>query len=175
MIWKPIEGTKVIGFGHRARNGKDTAANFICDAFGASKFSFSDALYDVARVVFGMKEKDPALLQVLGTDVFRKRDPEIWVNTLYYKLKDKAPRIAVIPDVRFINEAELIKSLGGILIKITRLNPDGTPFVALDRDPNHPSEMALNDYVGWDWRIEAKTVQGLIAAVSDICKEDLKL
>lgn len=161
MSWKPIEGLKVIGLGHKARQGKDTTANWLVKHRGAIKLSFADALYDVARVVFGMKDKDPALLQVLGTDVFRKKDPDVWVNNLYYKLKDKAPALVVIPDVRFVNEAEMVKSLNGALVKIQRLNPDDSQFLAADRNPNHPSECALNDYIGWDFTLTAQNVPQL--------------
>lgn len=152
-MYKPIEGTLIIGVGHKARQGKDTLATYLISNYRAEKFAFSDALYDVARVVFGMKEKDAPLLQTLGTNVFRHTDPDIWVKTLYYKIKDRHPAIAVIPDVRFPNEADFVKQMGGVLIKVSRLNPDGTQFVTTDRDPNHPSEIALDNYKDWDYEI----------------------
>lgn len=51
----------------------------------------------------------------------------------------------IITDVRYKNEADAIKSLGGILIRVdrnTELNDD------------HISETALDDYDGWDYVID---------------------
>lgn len=155
--FNPIHGVKVIGVGHKARQGKDTIAGHLVRNYGATRMSFADALYDVARVVFGMKEKDGPLLQVLGTDVFRKKDPEIWLSTLYFKIQDQKPALVVIPDVRFPNEVEMIKSMGGDTIKIERTHKDGSPFRATDRPLNHPSEIALDDYKDWDYVITAKS------------------
>ena len=157
LKYPPIKGTTVIGIGHKARQGKDTTATIIerlVDG-GMLRFGFADALYDVARAMFGMTEKDAPLLQVLGTDVFRRKDPEVWLRTLYYKIKDKSPRVAVITDVRFENEAAFVQEMGGYLIKVNRLNDDGSPFVAPDRSPNHPSETALDSFDDWNYVINA--------------------
>lgn len=148
--WEPIKGTTIIGIGHKARQGKDTAANYLRDNFGAVKFSFANGLYTVARALFGMTEKDAPLLQALGTEVGRRNDSDRWVRTLYYQIKDECPRIAVIPDCRFPNEADFVKQLGGFMIKVVRLDKNGERFVAPDRSHDHPSEVALDDYTDWD-------------------------
>lgn len=97
----------------------------------------------------GMPEKDPILLQWWGTDFRRKYfGDDYWVE----KIKSKASeidyyskaRVIAIPDVRFKNEYEFIKRMGGIYIDVQRLNEDGTLFVASDRDPNHESETDLD-------------------------------
>ena len=155
-MYQPIAGTFVIGIGHKARQGKDVVAKQILQLDGAEKHSFADDLYAVARVMFGMTHKDGRLLQVLGTDVFRKKDPEVWVKSLYYKLLDRRPRIAIMADVRFPNEAAFVKSVGGMLVKVNRWNKDGSIYVTSDRDPNHPSETALDGYGGWDTVIDAE-------------------
>jgi hypothetical protein len=54
----------------------------------------------------------------------------------------------IIDDVRFKNEADIIKEKGGILI---RLEGDPKGIRAKDlRDPNHISEIALDDYDKFD-------------------------
>jgi hypothetical protein len=62
-------------------------------------------------------------LQLIGTDVMRKNFHEdIWLSSLEYrfrKLADSAQHV-VVSDVRFRNELELIKSLGGKIIWIQR-------------------------------------------------------
>ena len=156
-MYNPINGTFVIGLGHKARHGKDTAAEHIIRQTkgAARRYSFGTGLYAVARALFNMTEKDAPLLQALGTEVGRRHDNDRWVRTTYWQIKDDRPRIALLPDVRFPNEAEFVKSLGGILIKVSRFNTDGTPFVTTDRDPNHPSEISLDSFNGWDYVINA--------------------
>ena len=157
MSYKPIDGTVVIGIGHKARHGKDSAAEHIIKQTrgAARRYSFATGLYAVARALFNMTEKDPILLQHLGTEVGRRHDNDRWVRTTYWQIRDDRPRIALLPDCRFPNEVEFVKSMGGTLIKVSRLNADESPFVTTDRDPNHPSEIALDSYSGWDYTIES--------------------
>ena len=156
MQYKPIKDVKVVGIGHRARQGKDTFANFLLDKVpGSRKYSFAEDLKAFARVL-GMKEKDGPLLQALGTEVFRRLDENIWTRCLYYKILEDRPTLAVIPDVRFPNELKMITDMGGSTVDIIRLNEDGSRFVAPDRDPNHSSEVAL-DNANWSLVVEAKT------------------
>jgi len=160
-MFEPINGTFFIGIGHKCRHGKDTTANHIVQQTrGAARiFSFADDVYAIARVIFGMKQKNPSMLQWLGTEGFRSKDADTWVNSLYWNVYNKRPRIAVIPDCRFPNEVAFIKSMGGVAIKVSRFDKDGLPYVAADRDPNHPSETALDGYDGWDYTIKAMSEQ----------------
>jgi hypothetical protein len=61
-------------------------------------------------------------------------------------MMDELPDVAIVTDMRFINEAQMIRSLGGKLVDIRRINKDNSPYVAPDRDPNHRSEVELDDY-----------------------------
>ena len=69
------------------------------------------------------KDKDSRnLLQTFGTDIERRRRGQdiwfryvdAWIKVYQYRGK----KYFIIPDIRFENEAEFIKSKGGILIKI---------------------------------------------------------
>lgn len=83
----------------------------------------------------------------MGTDAVREHVyQKTWLN---YVLKtDFGVKVIIIPDVRFPNEADGIKALGGILIKIVRpgYGPD-------ERDvPDHLNpDKALMNYDGWDY------------------------
>ena len=90
-------------------------------------------------------------LQKIGTELFRDTfDKDIWVKSLfndelYKKLEDG--RIIVIPDVRFVNEADYILSQGGYLIRL-----EGDPLKVREnstRDLNHISEINLDGYQGF--------------------------
>ena len=155
MSYEPLKGTHVIGIGHKARHGKDSSAELIIRATkgAARRYSFGTGLYAVARALFNMTAKDAPLLQALGTEVGRRHDDDRWIRTTYWQISDERPRVAVLADVRFPNEADFVKQLGGTLIKVSRVNTDGSPYVVTDRDPNHPSEIALDNYLGWDYTI----------------------
>lgn len=136
----------VIGMGHRARQGKDTVAKALvaeCARRGlyAKQYAFADALKAYCRVAFGMRQKDARLLQIVGTDVFRASQPDIWVRVLVDTMREQAPDVALITDMRFPNEADAVVNMGGYTMKVERVG-----FIATDRDPNHPSETALANY-----------------------------
>jgi hypothetical protein len=157
--YEAIPGVLVLGLGHKARHGKDTAAQAMLSARPADvlRVGFADALYDYCRVEHGMTTKDAPLLQRVGVEM-RQRNPQTWINAVYWKLLDKRPKIAVIPDVRFLNEAMFIHSMGGVTIKVERRNEDDTLFRADDRDWNHVSEIQLDGY-SWDLTITNRTGQ----------------
>jgi hypothetical protein len=96
-------------------------------------------------------------LQYVGTDLLRnqlsKIMPELDTNifTHHFKLwydreRQQNPGLKVtIPDVRFANEVDLIHSLGGIVIKITRPN--------LMNSDQHLSEIELQTITSFDMEI----------------------
>lgn len=153
----------VIGISGWARSGKDTAAQRLVEEYGYQKFSFAkpmkDALYRLNPKITinevqstplrvgvdvydweGLKERSPdvrVLLQRLGTEVGREMfGDDFWVNHAIDSIPDGAK--AVIADVRYPNEADRIRQLGGKVIRVER------PFVYAANE--HPSETALNDY-----------------------------
>ena len=66
----------------------------------------------------------------------------------------------IISDVRFPNEADIIKNKGGILIKINR----NTEIIN-----NHESEIILDNYTKWDYIIDNDDkIEYLIKKVREI-------
>jgi hypothetical protein len=143
----PIPGVTFIGLGHKARHGKDTVAEGIVSMHPRQvrRFAFADALKAVCRSSYGMTKKDGSLLQFVGQDL-RRADPLVWIKALYWFIEEMRPPVALVTDVRQTNEAEFIRSVGGVMVNVTRYNPDGTVFVTADRDPNHITEVQLDDY-----------------------------
>lgn len=121
----------------------------------------------------GMNEKDGEILQIWGTQ-FRRNNfgDNYWINRTDEKVKEVMKKYEgtndsvivyiLLPDTRFKNEAEYIRSFGpnGIFIKIERYNNDGTRFIAPDRDPKHQSETDL-DSTDADFYISSKTLDEL--------------
>lgn len=171
----------ILAFGNKARHGKDTAGEAIVKYYEdqrelclrhrlrtlppmAKIFKFADALYQECREQHGMTEKDPALLQKVGDGNRQKYGDRYWIDKLAESIK-KFGGYAIITDVRYINEANWIKSQGGFVVNVTRLNPDGTPFVTNDRDPNFVSEIQLDNY-NWDAYIKVR--EGDVALTAEL-------
>jgi dephospho-CoA kinase len=76
-------------------------------------------------------------LQRLGTESVRALDETFWVRALAARL-DAETGPAVVTDVRFPNEADLIRSRGGLIVRVTR--PHAPATLA------HSSESALDRY-----------------------------
>ena len=180
--------------GHKARQGKDTAARHLQKLFGCRIIHFADALYDECRkatILYkenpptlclktnggdffhfsgpreiiidwvkkngvsknglpfgaelyygGMKEKDGTLLQFWGTEFRRKEFSwDYWVDIVRAEIDADPSCDFIIPDTRFKNEAKMIQDMGGVVWKIDRPG-----FLAEDRDPDHTSEIDLDEW-----------------------------
>lgn len=85
------------------------------------------------------------MLQVVGTTVFRSLNYECWVNYLKKQIINSKCDVAIISDTRFVNEIEMLKSLGAKCWVIR-----GNRVKSTDK---HISETMLNDYK-FDYIIE---------------------
>lgn len=74
------------------------------------------------------------VLQLVGTDMFRKIQKNVWSDATIRQINKEKPDIAIIADCRFPNEVESIRNADGIVIKLTR-NPYNS---------SHMSETALD-------------------------------
>jgi hypothetical protein len=158
---------QLIGLNGPAGSGKDTIAEYLRDHHGFATLSFAHPVYAGVSAAFGipieqMKDrhfkeqpiwwigKSPRqLLQLFGTEFGREMvAKDIWLrvakNTLdevcYLRDKDSAPCRVVISDVRFDNEAEWVRNLGGVIWHIHR--PGVQPVAA------HVSEAGVSFETG---------------------------
>lgn len=60
------------------------------------------------------------VLQYVGTDMFRKMNPNIWINALIRRIECEKPEIALICDVRFDNEFEILEEKDAIILGLCR-------------------------------------------------------
>lgn len=123
------------------------------------------------EVISYLGKSPRTILQEVGTKL-RELDPDIWVKSALGKGGKKfieahreakisrfdeiQPRGLVISDVRYKNEAEHLKSIGGILIRIER---PGREKLAED-NAKHASEVDLDNFTGWDYTLQND--QGLV-------------
>lgn len=135
----------LIGLTGRARSGKSTAAEHLVGTYLLEHYAFADPLRDGLMAIFNLdptdfegdrKEQPLAwlgrsprqLMQSMGTEWARNTvHPDVWVKlgeqNLDYMNKALGAVLGfVISDVRFENEAELIRRRGGTVIHISRLD-----------------------------------------------------
>ena len=141
---------EIIGITGLAGSGKDTIGDIVTNNFANwEKMSFASHLKDVTALLFGMDRKMLAgetpedrakrelpdefwsnkfgkdftpryALQFLGTNLLRNQlHPNIWVDCLERKILSSKKNI-VITDVRFPNEINMIKNIGGEIWRVER-------------------------------------------------------
>lgn len=138
---------KLIGIAGKARTGKDTIARHLWAKHSFTRIAFADPVKLAAQAMFGlthdqtwddnMKEKlipewgmsPREIFQRVGTECVRDVfGADHWLNRwaqTYRMIKDTDD--IVVPDVRFENEAAMIRDLGGLVIHLVR---DGAHPVA---------------------------------------------
>jgi len=100
------------------------------------------------------------IMQFIGTDIFRKLKPNVWVDSTLKKIAKEQPELAIITDCRFPNEVEAIKLAGGKVIRLTR-----SPFVS-----DHISENILNKE-NYDWNNFDFVIDNEKMSIYDQCIE----
>ena len=79
------------------------------------------------------------VMQVLGTNFMRNCFSEsIWIDSTFRKIESDNPKIALIPDVRFLSEVKSIINHGGHIIRLTRSVDNGAE--------THASEVELDNF-----------------------------
>jgi hypothetical protein len=126
----------LVGFGHFARTGKDTACELLAERHGFTHTSFARALKLVA---LDSRADLRAVVESLGWDAAKTEEPwtrdylvdlgnamrnhvatNVWVHACLDRIDNPYAGLTCISDVRYPNECEGIQREGGILIKITR-------------------------------------------------------
>ena len=163
----------IIGICGFKSSGKDTIAELLINKYEFKKLSFAGALKDIISIIFGWsREKlegltkedrewreqiDPWwskrlnlpmlsprwILQQIGTNVFRDNfHQDIWIAALERKIKNFTG--VVITDLRFDNEINTIRDLGGLIIHLKNNNmPEWYKNGESPPDNLHPSN--------WKW------------------------
>ncbi len=160
----------ILGCSGRIGSGKDTLAEYIIrnssKPFQIKKFA--DNLKKVTAIISGKSIMDMytsegknmyipefdmsvgTMQQKIGTEVFRDNfDQDVWVKSLFASYTPDQNWI--ITDVRFPNEADYIKNVGGYIFRI-----DGDPAKVREnsnRILDHPSETSLDRYKKFDQHI----------------------
>lgn len=159
----------IVTISGKARNGKDTISKMLKELMKDKKksivFHYADAVKMCAERYYnwdGQKDiKGRTLLQKVGTEFGREKNQNVWVEIamLLFETVLSDFDVIFIPDCRFPNEIELIRSCGYdvISIKVIRDNFDNG---LTDEQKNHISETALDDYI-FDFTVHASNLYEL--------------
>ena len=166
----------IIGICGLIGSGKGTVADYLIDQHSFQKISFADKLKDAVSEMFdwprpmleGITPQSRAwrerpdqfwsqefgrditpryVLQVFGTECMRKGFYDgIWVSLVKKRIQENPTVNWVIPDTRFPNEVDMVKSVGGQVWCIKRgKNPkwfDDYKHLSIEPKNIHASEWA---------------------------------
>ncbi len=193
----------IVGLCGFAGSGKTTIANYLIERYGFERFSFAGPVKDVAATVFGWprarlegvttedrawrEEADPEWsavmgypftrrwgLQMIGNGMRELVHSNIWV-TLAKKEMAKRPASSklVLDDVRYFNERNMLREMGGRLYTVHRVGDRGIIFPS--REHTRLWNEATDDQIlsteitplhrsEWDWlrdlRVESDPIIG---------------
>lgn len=157
----------VVGISGKMGSGKSALAGALVSR-GATRVSFADPVRRIAAELGwdGAKdERGRRLLQSLGV-MAREYDPDVWVR-MWEARADEIIRgggRVVADDVRFPNEAEVIRSRGGIVV---RVEPRSDRARDSDADA-HISETAMDGYapdVVWHNDFDAASIAAIVERI----------
>lgn len=155
----------IIALAGRKQSGKTSACEFISNAFVSNSlgmpkiYNFADPLKSLCIDILGLtyeqcygtdEDKNTIVnchwdnrqltarevMQIVGTDMFRKMQRNVWSDATIRKIHKESPDLALIADCRFPNEVEAVKQAGGLVIKLNRnlYNSDHASEMALDTE-----------------------------------------
>lgn len=142
-----------------------------------TRLKFADPIYEAARssyTALGLEPlKDRKLLQFMGAHFKEKFGPSFWTDQIRDRINNLTfigDNLIIIDDLRFPNEAEFVKSLGGTVIRLEcpdeeRLQRIGNMLFV---NTAHESETALDSYTGFDYKLnsDVMTTAALIKVVT---------
>jgi len=142
-----------IALSGKAGCGKTTIAKNLVKDWGFRRFSFAKKLKEVYYDLFPeskgkRKEEIREDLKWLGCTL-RIRKPDIWIQVVLREIEKLKPERVVIDDLRFVNEAQILRRAKFNLIRIERAETLRQMWGYNVRD-EHPSECDLDDYTRWD-------------------------
>jgi ABC-type dipeptide/oligopeptide/nickel transport system ATPase component len=129
----------IIGISGKSGCGKDTLANIFMGMYPEMNFqqmAFADKVKELAGALLSVETKQfenreykeswneelsisvRGILQVIGDGLREKIHPDVWLIALQKRIDPNAN--VLISDVRYFNEAQFIKKMGGMVISIDR-------------------------------------------------------
>lgn len=153
----------LIGIAGPARAGKDTLASYMLDNLGSdwSRSSFADPIKSMLKAIgvdcsddkkavvsddYGVTPRH--MMQTLGTEWGRNLiDGDIWVKAF---ARLNAGKCVIVPDVRFENEADLVREHGVLIHLVGRGGIEGN-HVSENAIAFKPGDIVIDNSRDLDW------------------------
>ena len=149
---------KIFGLAGKKRTGKDTVFTYARDLVDgqAGRVAFGDPLKREVAAATGMplafieanKSEFRTVLQWWGTE-FRRQffQPDYWIKQMAEEVRvmQRVIDVLFITDVRFPNEADWVRSMGGVMVRVDRRTGE---------TDNHSTETEMDAYKNYDHTIE---------------------
>jgi hypothetical protein len=159
----------IIGFVGQKRVGKDTAADYLVSKYNFEKYAMAAPMKDAIKIIFKLSDEqlygnakeivDPRwgvtpreLMNFIGVDTLKIRLPamypqigDIYIKHLNIIAKESPNTSFAICDLRFQNDVDAVRALGGIIVKINRSS--------LKNTDEHISETSVNNIKNIDYTI----------------------
>lgn len=171
----------IIGLTGYAQSGKDTIAQILVDKYGYTRIAFADKIRDfiyevnpmvgcsptgylqnlIKLVGWDAAKKEPQvrrLLQDLGVGARKVFGEEFWITQSLEPIYNSSNNKFVITDVRFENEAHMVKSLGGQVWRVKRLGVNAVN--------EHVSEFEMDGYKVDQIFVNNGTIEDLTVLIS---------
>jgi hypothetical protein len=178
FIYNYVMNTQIIGLVGYKGSGKDTVGDHLVKQYKFRRTSFADPLKHSLAALMGWKMSDLRgvsahsrtwretpdawwsdamgieftprhMMQQFGTQIVRRHiHPDFWVMRTRKQIESDPGRSWVITDVRFPNEARMIRDLGGKIVRVHRSeSPEWEPRATwIHRQPSwlQPLFLLLN-------------------------------
>lgn len=157
-----------IGLSGKMLSGKSSVAQYLINKYDFVEYSFAKKLKQIIKERYNYNGKDRAKLQDFGEKV-REFDRSFWTG---YVIKEiPLDRNVVISDVRYDDEADLLKDIGFTLIRLVvnrkmqlerlKKRAEKLDLIRLE----HNSETALDKYGEFDYVIDAN------GSLDELCEQ----
>ena len=173
---------QVICISGKAQHGKDTTAGIVKNLLEYMDHKvlimhYADLLKYICKTYFGWDgnkdDKGRTLLQYVGTDVVRAKDPEYWAKFVlnFLKLFKDEWEYVLIPDCRFPNE--IMTFMGELPVVHWRVTRPNFKSPLSEEQQNHPSEIALDDFPANELIVNDGSLDDLIIKLSTLVQDYL--
>jgi hypothetical protein len=154
---------KLIAFSGRKQSGKTTSGEYLLGLTlnkSVKLYAFADRLKkDICIDILGLSENQcygsddqkntttninwngkkltaREVMEIVGTDIFRALKVDVWTSSTINLINREKPDIAIITDVRFPDEVDAIKNIGGKVVRLTRNPFNADNFIENSLDPD---------------------------------------